>query len=459
MFCRSRLALIATATATTLTACAEAPSDEGLVARAGSHVWSVEQATELLTLQPELPVEPEVVRALADLWIDYTLLAAAAERDTTLATVDVSPLVLDLVKEQLVLELRDSVVTVEPLADDEFRARYVAEAPGSLVRARHIFLAWPADPTPARRDSLLRELDGVRRRVVEGGEDFAAVASEVSQDSATVQDGGTLPIFGRGQVSPELEAAAFALEPGEVSGPIESSAGLHLIQVEERLMPTVERFRSDLLARMVAAAESTYVASLEAQAQPQVVRDAAQRVRSLARNYRSPLSDTEAARPLVAYQGGAVTQGEFLWFLQAQAPELRAQVAEAPDDALPLRVLRGVAHQELLVLAALSRGWTVPPERQEEAAAAARANLVGAARQLGLLPVEVGYDELPEEAVTRVVDGLLSGMLTGAVREVTPLGPMSYILRQGSGSRVVEAGLAEVVARVQELRGGQTPPP
>ena len=75
-----RLAFLVAAAA--LVACGQQPSDDGLVARAGDHTWSVESAAALLAQQPDLPAEREVVRALAELWIDYTLLAAAAEQDT-----------------------------------------------------------------------------------------------------------------------------------------------------------------------------------------------------------------------------------------------------------------------------------------------------------------------------------------------------------------------------------------
>ncbi|NJD19869.1 MAG: hypothetical protein FIA95_11395 [Gemmatimonadetes bacterium] len=455
-----RLAFIAAAAGTALQACSAPPppADAGLVARAGEQVWSGEAAASLLAEKPDLPADREVVRTLAELWIDYTLLASAAQQDTTLAQVHVYPLVQDLVNEQLILELRDSVITLEPLTDRELRERYRAEAPGSLVRARHIFLAWPENATPLQRDSVLLAMNELRRRIVEGGEDFAALARVHSQDAAAAQAGEAAPVFARGRMVAPVEEAAFALEPGGVSEPIPAPSGVYLVKVEDRPTPTVEQFRDDLLARRAAAAESTYVASLEAQAELQLVGDAVQRVRELARNYRSPLPEREVTRPLMVYRGGSVTQGELLWYLQAQAPSLRAQVADAPDDEVPLRVVRGVAHRELLALAARSRGWAIPPERQEEAAAAARSNLVAAARQLGLLPVEAAPDELPADAVARSVDGLMSGMLTGTVREVTPLGPMSYLLRQGTGSGVVEAGLDEVVARMRSQREGAGPP-
>jgi peptidyl-prolyl cis-trans isomerase C len=66
------------------------------------------------------------------------------------------------------------------------------------------------------------------------GGDFAALVREHSLDLATKENGGDLGWFPRGLVAPELEAAAFALQPGQVSGVVRLGEGYHIIQVVER---------------------------------------------------------------------------------------------------------------------------------------------------------------------------------------------------------------------------------
>jgi len=56
----------------------------------------------------------------------------------------------------------------------------------------------------------------------------------MSQDPGSAQQGGDLGWFGRGQMVPSFEDAAFALEPGELSQPISSTFGYHIIRVEDR---------------------------------------------------------------------------------------------------------------------------------------------------------------------------------------------------------------------------------
>jgi peptidyl-prolyl cis-trans isomerase C len=105
---------------------------------------------------------------------------------------------------------------------------------GERVRASHILLRVPegagADVKKAARARAEAILARVRK-----GEDFAAVAREVSEDPGSGPRGGDLGVFGKGQMVPPFEQAAFALPAGQVSGLVETSFGLHIIKVQERL--------------------------------------------------------------------------------------------------------------------------------------------------------------------------------------------------------------------------------
>jgi peptidyl-prolyl cis-trans isomerase C len=89
------------------------------------------------------------------------------------------------------------------------------------VHAAHILL-------PSREAA-----DAARGRVVDGGEDFAAVAGELSTDQATAGNGGDLGWFVREEMVAPFAEAAFALESGAVSEPVESEFGWHVIRVAE----------------------------------------------------------------------------------------------------------------------------------------------------------------------------------------------------------------------------------
>lgn len=65
-------------------------------------------------------------------------------------------------------------------------------------------------------------------------EKFAQIAEEESLDTGSAKNGGDLGWFGRGMMVPEFEQVAFSLEPGEISEPVKSMFGWHIIQLEEK---------------------------------------------------------------------------------------------------------------------------------------------------------------------------------------------------------------------------------
>jgi len=120
------------------------PSGENVVAQAAGFEFTAKAAAEILAPQPQLPNQPEVVEALADLWVQYYLLARAAAEDTTLANIDVDPLVKRQVEGELVFQLREQLIGIDTIiSDEELRTRYDAELPGGKIRARHILLQFP----------------------------------------------------------------------------------------------------------------------------------------------------------------------------------------------------------------------------------------------------------------------------------------------------------------------------
>jgi peptidyl-prolyl cis-trans isomerase D len=88
---------------------------------------------------------------------------------------------------------------------------------------------------PTRGDTLasLQRAERVRTELA-GGADFAELAKRESSDPGSKENGGDLGSFGRGQMVPAFEAAAFALPVGEVSQPVATPFGYHLIQVQEK---------------------------------------------------------------------------------------------------------------------------------------------------------------------------------------------------------------------------------
>ncbi|WGJ91426.1 peptidylprolyl isomerase [Achromobacter mucicolens] len=110
------------------------------------------------------------------------------------------------------------------------------------TRARHILIK----TSTVMSDDLARQrLEQVRQRLVNGAATFEEMARQYSQDGSAPQ-GGELGWLNPGETVPPFEAAMNALQPGEISQPVQSPFGWHLIQVEERR----EHDATDDLARM-----------------------------------------------------------------------------------------------------------------------------------------------------------------------------------------------------------------
>lgn len=104
---------------------------------------------------------------------------------------------------------------------------------GEQVRARHILISVAEDASDADQQEALARAISITQRL-RNGEDFAALAEQFSEDPGSAANGGDLGFFGRGRMVPEFEEAAFGLEIGEISDPVRSPFGYHIILVEER---------------------------------------------------------------------------------------------------------------------------------------------------------------------------------------------------------------------------------
>jgi len=113
------------------------------------------------------------------------------------------------------------------------------------TRARHILFRVNELVTPREAERRAAQL---RERLV-GGEDFAAAARARSDDIGSATNGGDLGWVTPGQTVPEFERAMDALRPGEISEPVRSPFGVHLIQVLERRERDLSRERERAQAR------------------------------------------------------------------------------------------------------------------------------------------------------------------------------------------------------------------
>ncbi len=107
---------------------------------------------------------------------------------------------------------------------------------GESIRASHFLIQVAEGAAPEARTAARQRAAALREEALVGA-DFATLARENSDDKGSGAKGGDLGFFPRGAMVPAFEAAAFALEPGQISEVVESRFGCHVIRLTERRAP------------------------------------------------------------------------------------------------------------------------------------------------------------------------------------------------------------------------------
>jgi parvulin-like peptidyl-prolyl isomerase len=142
------------------------------------------------------------------------------------------------------------------------------------AKARHILIRFAGSRVPLKPNQkdlsdaeALAKTKALRERIVKG-EDFAAVAKAESDDTGSGAQGGDLGSFTRGRMVPEFDKAAFQLPVGEVSEPIKTAFGYHLIQVQERSAKDFAEVKPDIEKNLQTEAARKRMDEIKAKANP-----------------------------------------------------------------------------------------------------------------------------------------------------------------------------------------------
>ncbi len=152
----------------------------------------------------------------------------------------------------------------DAVTDEQAKAIYDEQVskltPEEEVRARHILMK-----TEAEAKDIAEQ--------IKKGADFVELAKK-SSDGPSAQSGGDLGYFSRGQMVKTFEDAAFALEKGQVSAPVQTEFGWHIIKLEDkrpRPLPTFEEVKEQLTASLIQNKLRTVVQDLRASAKVEIV--------------------------------------------------------------------------------------------------------------------------------------------------------------------------------------------
>lgn len=181
---------------------------------------------------------------------------------------------LQLTEENLLANTLFQELMAELAPSEEEIKKYYEEHKSEYetAKARHILVRFKGSRVPLREgqpdrseEEALAHTEALRKRLL-AGEEFSALAKSDSDDTGSGAEGGSLGEFGRGRMVPVFDEAAFTLPVGQVSEPVKSQFGYHLILVDARGAKPLEEMREQI----------------ERQQKPAKAREAAEKIRQKA---------------------------------------------------------------------------------------------------------------------------------------------------------------------------------
>ena len=177
----------------------------------------------------ELPKSKLYAQLIADAWVSDAQLWRAYQDQKDSVTI-----------QYVALRPAPAEVAATVVPEKEIRAYYDRYETRWTRRGRAVvsFVALSRTPTAADTAATQARAAALRAEILAGA-DFGDVAKRESTDESSAVNGGELPKGGRGRFVPEFEAAAYALRPGQISEPVRTAFGWHLIKLNARAGDTL----------------------------------------------------------------------------------------------------------------------------------------------------------------------------------------------------------------------------
>ena len=217
------------------------------------------------------PMSPEAKQDyLVQISADLILVAKAAEAKKFGDTADFKRK-MEFTRKKLLMEGLMQSIGKDALTDAAMHKVYddAIKQLGSEqeVHARHILFRAPAGDEAASKAAEEKVKAVIAR--LKKGEDFTKVAGELTEDPSGKANGGDLGYFGKEQMVPEFADVAFKLDKGQISEPVKTQFGWHVIKVEDKRSkapPKFEEVKPQIERYVVGKAQSELVTKLRAEA-------------------------------------------------------------------------------------------------------------------------------------------------------------------------------------------------
>lgn len=426
-----------------------AASNPDVAAKAGDQELSATRLAEVIA-HSGAPLEKDVARNIAELWVNYQLAGLAAANNDSLSDAKVMK---DALWSQIdnirVKKFYENVSkgwdSLSPGSDEQ---RY---ANGEAFAARHILVKIDPNSTPEQIGAAKKKAEGIMAEATPAN--FAALAAK-SDEPGAKERGGDLGLFGRGMMVPEFEKCVVAIKPGEISKEVcQTSFGFHVIY-RSPFSDVADKFAPIAKQRNVAIAESTYLAKLETSRNVKVEGSAPVKAKAIAKNPLGYIKDNSA---LATYKGGSLTSARFAQWVMAYPPQaqIRPQLVAAPDTLVD-KFVKQIVRNELVLQQADSAKAQADTGELQVLFMNFKSDVPRIWAGLGVEPSKLvdsanAKASKPQVAAAHV-DSFFNKLVKNEVPFVEISYPMAHALQQKYSFSINEAGLDKAIEQAKTLR-------
>ena len=214
-----------------------------VLAQVGKYKLTLKEFNDQIkSLPPQLQMavqrNPQLKKQLLDRWVQLTLMALEARKENLQAKPNVKKRIEEMTNALLAQEyMMENISEKAKVTDQELKDYYEKHksefTQPEQVRARHILIKVPAGADKKKWEEARKKALEIRAKLLKG-ESFSKLAEKYSDDPGSKARGGDLGYFGKGRMVPEFEKAAFSLKKGEISQPVKTTFGYHIIKVEDK---------------------------------------------------------------------------------------------------------------------------------------------------------------------------------------------------------------------------------
>ena len=423
---------------------------------AAGQTLSVERLANLVGHAQRVPVRPDVITGVANVYLDYALFATALGRsrdlhDSAVVLAAQWPLVAQLKWEHYhdrLTAARGKLTLAQ--ADSAFDG-------GTVRLFQHILFRVPPSAVPMVEQQKRKDAERVLvEAATQRGMNFARLARRYSEDPGSKASGGYLPASPRGQFVPAFDSAAWTLPPGGMTAVVRSPFGFHIIR-RPPLAEVRDSFRAELERWRGGQMDSLYLDSLARARQLAVEAGAAARVREAVPQIASARQDSRA---LAHYRDGTFRVKDLArWLLVLDPNDVRG-IATASEAQLT-QLIRLLAQRDMLLQQADAAGVGLTPDDWRQVRAEHDSSLTRLETVLGITPELLRDSAATPAARVQLamahVDGYVDRAVTQGVAPFYPVPPfLAGALRQDQPWSLNEAGIARALEAAQTIRARDT---